>query len=418
MTFLSIRALRLRDWLLENKRELLVALALAIVCAIAIEIGKGGWHGPETYKIYLVGDQGNPEINAVYKPFLDLAAHIRLEINGVPVEVKVKNDLGSPKTAVEIAKELRDQPDTLLIIGSVRTQETKEALPYYMDAIPQIPVITTTESDDDLLGSCLDCDEQEYVPLLQLSPTNRIQAESAIRYAKERGRKRFLLVSEENSQNPSYSTNLVSDFRTAIQTYAGQGLILVGEVHMGQPPTLESLKLAKPDCVLYAGESGTAHALADALADYRKDPGVHAEMTLILSDASVMPGLKDDSMNEFKSVFYTFASDAAFYRRNVNVFGEDAFAIVSQLLATDDGTSEDLMERLRKFVGMRRVGDARKDIIRRMKRNILVGSAYTGESGERYQFVGYQRQGALFHVWSVEDGKVADVDGWHAQRTE
>ena len=53
-----------------------------------------------------------------------LAAHIRLEINGVPVEVKVKNDLGSPKTAVEIAKELRDQPDTLLIIGSVRTQET------------------------------------------------------------------------------------------------------------------------------------------------------------------------------------------------------------------------------------------------------------------------------------------------------
>ena len=56
---------------------------------------------------------------------------------------------------------------------------------------------------------------------------------------------------------------------------------------MGQPPTLESLKLAKPDCVLYAGESGTAHALADALADYRKDPGVHAEMTLILSDASV-----------------------------------------------------------------------------------------------------------------------------------
>jgi hypothetical protein len=391
----------------EHQLEFWIALILAAGCAVAIELWRTDWVGPDSYKICLVGEKEKDQVKTIYKPFSEAASNNPLYINGVRVRFEVEDDHGSPTTAAQIARRLRGENDTLLVIGGGRSQETKAMVPIYMSASPRIPVITTTESDDDLVSSCPECDN-EYAPMLQLSPTNKVQAASAVKYAIEKGRRRFLIVSERNSDNPDYSANLVHDFRQALEN-AYPKPMLVGEIQLGEPPSVEALKHLNPDCVLYAGEAGPAHSLVDSISGYAG----HRQVTVVLSDAAVTPSLPEDAINKFKTVSYTYAYDAFFFRQTNNMFGEDAFAIVSQLIGDTELYPRSTSERVRRFLHMNRVTDARQDLIGVMEKNLLKNHVYVGESGDRYSFANYQRQDRFFHVWEVQNGAVQDVDKWH-----
>lgn len=424
MTAFTQSVQAIRTWFQQHRKDLWIATLLALVCALAIEVGKVWFRGPDFYVIYLVGNFDNIQTKSVYDSFQTLADHDSLAFEGMPIKAIQINDEGTLSKAIEYAHDLSGRPETLMIIGSVRSQGTKAALPIYMSTAPRVPVITTTESDDDLLALCAGCDS-DYLPILQLSPTNKTQAYSAVRYAEERGRKRCLIVDEINADNPDYSTNLTADLRDAVQSFAYKGVMLVGELQMGEPPTTSALESEDPDCVLYAGEPGPAHALLNSLRDFLKarerQPTQNNStalssadsITVVLSDASVNPGIASDSINRFATVYYTFASDAAYYHSDMNIFARDAFSIVGQLISASTPQGAGFSERARRLLGITRVEDARSDLIRTMERYALLDHVYLGSTGEHYQFGGIHRQDAFFHVWQVADGTVKDVDGWH-----
>jgi hypothetical protein len=411
MELIRANLLKLRQWALRNWKELWWALVFAIVCAFAVEFGKDTWRGPSAYKVYLVGNLADREIQSVFNSFQRAAEKSQLEINGVPIQFELKNDQGDSAVAKRIADGLASAPDTLAVIGHVLSQQTKAAIPSYMAVDPRVPVIATTETDDDLLSLCPSCN-QGFVPLIQMAPTNKAQSETAVRYATEHDRRRFLLVSELNGDNNDYVQNLMKDFREALKSYAYKGAVKVGEVSMGQPLSKESLHNWNPDCILYAGEHETAMTLISSLRSFVPPNGI----TVILSDSSVDRDLQNRENNTATQIRYTYSSDAYYFSKDLNVFGQDAFAILRSLISDSDAEQHDLSERIHKMLGMNRVKDARTDIINHMKGNGNHGIAYTGISGDTYKFFGYHRE-ALFHVWEVRNGVVFDVDGWHPPKS-
>jgi len=399
--------------MVRNWKELSWALIFAAACAVALDYGKDTWRGPGSFKVYLVGSLEDADIQRVFNSFQKAAEKSRLEINGIPVEFELKNDLGNPTVAKRIAQQLVNAPDTLAVIGHVLSQQTKAAIPVYMSATPRIPLIATTETDDNLLSQCQPCSDG-FVPLIQMAPTNKAQSESAVKYALEHGRNRFLLVSEVNGENADYIQNLMSDYNGAVKLYGFKGAIKVGEVSMGAPPSKESFQYWKPDCILYAGEREAAMSLIAAVKSFDAPKGI----TIILPDSSVNRDMTNQYQEDPKpnEIRYTYPSDAYYFRNDLNVFGQDAFALLRDLVSDSDAEPPSITERIHSLIGMHRISDARNNIISHMSHNANRGVVYKGQSGDTYKFFGYQRDGAYFHVWEVKGSAVLDVDNWHAPK--
>ena len=103
-------------------------------------------------------------------------------LNGVPVKFEEIDDAGDPALARTIANSLASKPETLMVVGHVSSSNHEEALPVYMNAEPQIPVILTTETNPHILPASADPDEE--FPVFRLSPTDDDQAKSAYQFAR------------------------------------------------------------------------------------------------------------------------------------------------------------------------------------------------------------------------------------------
>src|SRR5437764_611976 len=156
----------------------------------------GLFTGPDNYLIYFIGPLGGD--NSLVKMeniFRKAAARL---IDGVPIKFEEIDDSGDPGIAQSIATRLASSSDTLMVVGHVLSSTTKEALPIYMKADPQIPVILTTETNPQILPARADPDQD--FPVFRLSPTDDDQALSAYEFATAQYGQQFWVV--EGSNNP------------------------------------------------------------------------------------------------------------------------------------------------------------------------------------------------------------------------
>lgn len=75
-------------------------------CAILVEAVKNDWKGPTAFKVFLVGNQDDSEVQSVFSAFQREADRSQLSINDVPIRFETKNDHGAADTAKAIAEEL------------------------------------------------------------------------------------------------------------------------------------------------------------------------------------------------------------------------------------------------------------------------------------------------------------------------
>jgi ABC-type branched-subunit amino acid transport system substrate-binding protein len=414
-------------------RDLIVTVVLALLAAYIVA---PLFESAKPYMVYVVADHDTDHYTLT-NTFQRKDGTLLGSLADVNVQVKLEVlDNDEEGTAEQKANELRGRPDTLMVIEHGRSAHVEGSAPIYFGVRPQIPVITTTASDDSLLGRCKDdcynvslsarvteADKTQFVPLLQLSPTNRVEGHSAVQFAIQKKKKNFLVMYGSDPQNRSYANSMVAAYSAAIAEFKGQ---LVGTRKMDALLTASDLNSLKPDCILYAGGLGEARTLFNRLlAMHLKGQ----DLMVILSDSVVESRGRDSNLTVFNSpstpgavtnplqVQFTHQTDAADYNSHTNSYAEDAFVVAHQLIDDLDKQGGDLRYRVKSWFHLHNVKDARRNLVRALEQNATIRTWYPGGGGMPYVFEGHKRYGGMFHVWKLQpNAEMEDIDNWHPPR--
>lgn len=422
---------RLSQWLSDHRGEILWAGAFGVLFAgVAWFLAPPK---PEPYKVYILADHHTDRSTMNMFLAKSQASHETpfRRVNEVPVEIEVDQLPDDFETTIrKKAEEISGRSDALLVIGHLPSQLAEAALPVFFQAQPKVPFIATVSSDDNLLSRCpsaSNCfDEDQFAPLLQLTPTNEAQGQSAVTYAILQGKRRFLIVYDNDDNNASYTSNLVGSCRMAIDKFnqslkgagaAGKPALTVGVYKMDQPPNADALREWKSDCILYAGGMGEGLSLLTALSS-AKFPTM-----VIFSDSSVQDGFSLDELRKFPGILFTNQVDATDFNDHNSVYAVDALAIAEQLIDDVQERGQDVRLRLKTLFHIAAAQDVRLDLDRVMKQNSISRSWYQGSApGTVYAFNKYRRFGGMFHVWQLRNiselsAEMEDVDHWHIPKT-
>ena len=473
-------------WAQHHAPEIFWALVFAVLAgyAFALYIEE-----PSPYTIYVVVDQ---DTDGETMQILQTAAQKAdlPQIGRVKTRIQIeKLPDQDGRAAAEEARKLVSRTDTLLVIEHGRSQNVESSIRTYLGARPQVPVITTVATDDDLLRSCrrsaaetsggsegqdrvgscfngywfnsLTKSNEEFAPLLQLSPTNEVQGRSAVQFAIQNGKRRFLIVLGSDPRDQSYTDNMTKAYSDAIHAAHAE---LKGVVHLSALPSESDLESWMPDCVLYAGGIGEAQTVFRRLSAMSVP---NMPLTAILSDSVIQsrgmdtdlaafgPAVPQDEVLASRSrrrqrgpveaavgrerlrpgrqknaqiaalsipVNFTYQTDAYDYNIHANPYIDDAFSVAAQLIGDLNVMKGDVWFRIKSSLHVHNVEDARRNLVEVMRQNSTSRTWYQSTSQRTpYVFDGHKPYGGMFHVWrlspSSPSGKeMDDIDNWHPPR--
>jgi hypothetical protein len=472
-----------KRWASRHTGEIVWAFVFAVLAGYVIALYS---EDPKPYKIYIVADRDtDSDTMKVFQAEDQQAEFARIGRVKVQVQLEMldNTDQTSGNAAQQMAQSLVDASDTLLVIEHARSQNIENSLQTYFHARPQVPLITTVATDDDLLAPCLASQasvakednqdslcfdgywvdavtksRQPFAPLLQLSPTNHVQAASAVQFAVQNGKHSFLIVLGNDPKDQSYTVNMDNAYSDAIHAANAH---VVGIFHMDNLPKSADFERLKPDCVLYAGGFGEAQTLFNGLSTMRSGG---PEFTLMLSD-SVIQSRGTDDLAEFTpehavlpvspsaeqngpvvqagmreripaqhsekspqgkqhslQVNFTYQTDAGDYDSHSNPYVKDAFSVALQLINDLNDRGSDLGLRVKSLFHVQSAKDVRRNLLRIMRQNSSARTWYKSASGIPYVFDGPKQYRGIFHVWqlrpqpSLVAGEMDDVDHWHIPR--
>ncbi len=416
--WLRILNLELKEWLISPFPAAILA-ALVLTWIIAVK------NGPDSYKIYVVSPKqvsGDPQSDSAenfWNGFDEHKEHLAY-FRGVKLLIQPAHEDGgqdgfSPN-AQSISSTLARQNDTLLVVLVLPSSRTKEVLPEYLQmADPPVPTVLTWQTNPNLLPPKM---KDSYYPVLQMWPTDEIQADSAASFPKtDHGiRPAFWVV--EDTNNPTYSQFLASHFIEEAEKNSDEVLLRSNNLSLPSVQTIGDLGI---NWVFFAGEWSDALILARQLKAITrqlkaKSPKYECPR-LILSEASVGNQLTSRGKGDVEGVYLTYPMPASQYTSSDKGFtglGHDAFKIVESLIEGTDSGSEDLAEdqggvlyKLRKILGIRRVADARNALITYMK----VHHEYRCSDNRKCAFDEEgKRTDGKYYVWKVHNGQFAEAD--------
>ncbi|MBE0659405.1 MAG: ABC transporter substrate-binding protein [Bryobacteraceae bacterium] len=390
-----------------------VILPLIGVLVSGIVIGRlaDGFFGPKNYVVVVVGDESDP---AARRMLAAAARPLSLEIDGVQVKTETRSDLADPDKAYTLAQELALRPDVLMVVGHGSSSVSMRVLPIYMQADPPVPVILTTDTNPGLLPP-LALDDDRIRPVFRLFPTDDNQAEVGARFVASRRASSVWII--EDAGNPTYSHYLARAFLNVLYEKYGSINVVLWSSNSSLPPyAFDRLGF---DWVFFAGDWRNALIL---LRQLQAIPG-KKKPSVLLSDGAVDGRLKFFGGENLEGVYLLHPLSADQFSRNGNtVVGEEAHSLVSSLIDAVDRDFGRLATesaptgyRLRKWLGLRRVSDARRAMSRYMARavnnGLALGSAdgtITMEKDTKTRSV--VRKNASFHVWRVEQGRFIEVE--------
>jgi hypothetical protein len=398
---------RLGSWAVEHKREIFWGLLFAWVMARFVFPPV---HPP--YYIRVVERSTNDEITANRLQDLERNWPTDLMIGDVPVKISVEKLQGGADEqdeAKKVAERLASAEDTLMVIGDLTTGVTRGSLPVYMESKPPVPYISTTASADAL---CHNCDDKHSLPFLQLSPTNKSEAESMLLWAQQKQKSRCLVVTDGSPAATDYSTELGADLSEAAEADASQRVRIVATFPLGleKLPSKEDFNKWNVDCVLYAGHADTAGTLWGLIGDKGK-LATQSNLLVVFSDGVVT------GQHDFGLSYFTYAADAVDAADAHNLrYLDDAVQVAGSLVKDLNRRGGDISFRFRSLLHFEKVTSARINLARIMEENSINRTWYTCHSRPDDRCVfwedDYRRANGLFHVWQL-NGKMMDVDGWH-----
>jgi branched-chain amino acid transport system substrate-binding protein len=392
---------------------LLAPLLAGLINWIVIDRLIARARGPDSYKIYVIGnvERDDSAAQQIYKQFI--AQGDLKTIDGAPIEVRLEDDQGDPEQARQMAAKIAAKNDTLMVIGHIGSTQTKAALPAYLAANPPVPVMLTTETNPNLTPPKLRSTKR--FPIFRLSPNDEQQARSAAQFL-ERTRAKAIWVVED-VDNPVYSSYLGSEFIRQVQKSESRRVLLLTD-NM-RLPSVRAFDALKIDWVFFAGGSDHALVLIRQLQKmYAARPGI------LLTDASADKDLITEGRSDVEGVYLTYPVRAAQYAKfGHRIYGAMARDVTDYLIesAVTSDLSFGFSYELRHMLGIRSAHDARillaaeiEDAQSSHTRFVLTnpltnemslqfGVGDGDDDGTRVD------QNAAFDIWQICGGKFRDV---------
>jgi branched-chain amino acid transport system substrate-binding protein len=365
--------------------------------------------GPHAYYVYVVGDKSDP---STARMLAAAAADISQTLDGTPVKFEVRNDLADPEKAESFAEQVVREPGTLMVVGHGSSSASQRALPVYMRASPAVPVLLTTDTNPSLLPPPAPTDDT-VLPVFRLFPTDDNQAAVAAQFLGKHAKSVWLI---EDTSNPTYSHYLVRKLLTDLYEGSPNVKVVLASNNLNLPPyAVDRLGI---DWVFFAGDWRNALILIRQL---QAMPGTQ-KPSVLLSDAAVDKSLKQFGQTDIEGVFLLHPLSAdAFEQGEYVAVGQEAHALVASILDRVHEDFEGLAAgaapvgyRVRQWLGVRRVGDARRAIARFMAAAVnnnlaLTSSDHSLIMGKDRNTHAVIRQDASFHVWQERNGKFVSV---------
>ncbi|HEV2445758.1 MAG TPA: ABC transporter substrate-binding protein [Candidatus Sulfopaludibacter sp.] len=365
--------------------------------------------GPSGYVIYLVGDFTNsPKHDNIRKGFYE-GGTANWEVDHRKVSVVEYDDQGDLLRARSLAAEIAARPDTLMVVGHMRSTNTKEALPFYARQSSPIPVVLTTETNPDL--SPPRQQGQAAYPIVRLSATDREQAADAVRFALSKGAKFFWVV--EDTYNPVYSHYLALEFIKRVQQEKGR--VVLWSTNLS-PPSADLINKMSVDCVFFAGVWYNALV---TIRQIEKVGSANPGRFYILSDASAEKDLVTQGAGDIGERVYVLnpmrAQDSDSEGGGYRLYGRDARTLVDTLMRT---LKQDFPAHRRAnhtfeyywkaLLDMHRAADARDVLYEVISGNLARIGADTGGEGAAARDEGFTRPNGsysinnrAFNVWQA-----------------
>jgi len=388
---------------------------------------------PKVLKIYLVGaiekmndPNSTGKIDRIANAFQSrFASNGPRTFGGIPLKVIQLSDNGDPGQAAQLVQKLADAPDTLLVVGHGKSASTKAALPIYLEsAKPAIPVITTTDTNPDLLPPNLRNDKDNYYPVFRLSPTDEDQAKKAGHFAIKHGEaaassdaandtsgtQRFWVVQDVENQNKVYSQYLAEQYIDFLHK-SGQR-VLLWSTNLDFPDPAAVQDRLRITWVLFAGTWRNALILIRRLNATLGSNNVR----IILSDSSMDPALLSEGGHDVEGVYLTALMDRSKFdledsSGDYGTYGRDASMVVEQLLTNADSrfvywasTGSGLGVYLRRFLGRSSKADARNALIQYMRDSTTRHMSFEVLGGDKGRLVFNTSgiaAGITYHVWKI-----------------
>jgi branched-chain amino acid transport system substrate-binding protein len=281
-----------------------------------------------------------------------------------------------------------------------------------MGADPPIPVILTTETNPALLPPPAPGDDRG-PPVFRLFPTDDNQAKVAADFIAAQGATSVWVV--EDTSNPIYSEYLARTFMNSV--YEGQTpvKVILSSNDLNLPPyAVDKMRI---DWVFFAG--GWRNALI-LIRQLQAMPGTRKPKVL-LSDASANKLLLKYGGSDVEGVdlLHPLTADV-FNNEEYVAVGKEAYSLTSELVGNvheqfDELATEEapLGYRARKWLGLRRVSDARRAIARFMAKAVNTRTAFTLSDSTiamtRDENGAVIRKDAVFHVWAIDHNKFKQI---------
>lgn len=355
---------RLLQWPLVRMltKFLVVPLIGALFSAMVIGRVANTLIGPKNYYVYIIGDKHDRSVENM----LEAAAQEKFTpLADTDVIAETRDDFGDPEQAKTIAEELVNRSDVLMVVGHVYSTVTKRTLPVYMKADPPIPVILTTETNPALLPPQALTDDR-VPPVFRLFPTDDNQAQVAAEFVGKQGARSVWVV--EDTSNPAYSQYLARAFlNVAYETQPSLKVILWSNNLSLPPYSVDKLGI---DWVFFAGEWRNALVLVRQLHAMQGTKNAR----VLLSDASADKLLLQYGKEDVEGVYLLHPLTAEVFNRDeYAAVGNEASSLTRQLIEAVHERFDELAGegapvgyRVRKWLGLRRVSDARRAVARYM----------------------------------------------------
>jgi branched-chain amino acid transport system substrate-binding protein len=368
---------------------------------------------PDNYLIYFVGPLGgDTSLVKMENIFRKAAAR---SINGVPIKFEEIDDSGDPAIAQSIATRLASSSDTLMVVGHVLSSTTKDALPIYMKAAPQIPVILTTETNPQILPARADPDQEFSV--FRLSLIDDDQALSAYEFAKAKHGETFWVV--QGANNAVYTKYLANKFLEDAQCDLTKVLLLSSMINL---PAARTVKQLGVQWVFFAGDWQGALTLIREVRALQL-----SNINFILSDGCASAELLKHGGKDVEGVYIMHQLTAAEFNdvgpdklqddnHGYGLYATYALEIIDRLMKKADQRFSELARdevgftyMMHQTLRMHRVSDARKVLVKCMNRSM--GTPFRMSNGEEFRFrKDATREGARFHVWQITTKGFQDVE--------
>jgi ABC-type branched-subunit amino acid transport system substrate-binding protein len=375
------------------------------------------WGGPTAFKVYLVGDfRAEQQAARQIRDGFLLKGNPAVKIDGLPVEIEVKDDEGDASRAAAVAEEVVTAGDAVLVVGHLSSTQTKIALPIYLTkAHPSIPVLLAAETNPYLYSPATPKTiPSPIVPVLRIPPTDERQAFEAAAYATARGAKTFWVI--EDSENPVYSKFLSAEFMRRVQEKKQSVVFWANNSNL---PSIDTFRALRPHCIFFSGSASNALILIQQIRAFARSASIPMPM-VILTDSAADPILLANGGAEVEGINLIYPWPAKEFSNGSDGFvsvGKDARTVVEALVDELSRRYTAIQKErgayaqsIRSLLRIRDVEDARESLHFVIDRVIRERTVFQ-LGGQRKAIFTQNMKNDLsrFYIWEVREGKFVDV---------